>query len=80
MLDLFLTDDANFVQLIQVKDTKMSDHRIVKIFTYFFQDLQPYAVPENLHKDEDLHICSSQPDGDNLQIDFTKHDLKTTNF
>ena len=39
ILDLFLTDDPNFVHLIKCEDLLISDHNLVKIYTNFFSCL-----------------------------------------
>ena len=36
VLDLFLSDDPNFVHLVECEDLLISDHNLVKIYTNFF--------------------------------------------
>ena len=36
LLDLFFTENPNFVDLIQVEDVEYSDHRLVKVYNSFF--------------------------------------------
>ena len=39
ILDLFLTNDSNFVHLVQSTDIQISDHNLITIFTDFFKNL-----------------------------------------
>ena len=39
ILDLFLTDDPNFVHMVKCEDLLISDHNLIKIFTDFFSCL-----------------------------------------
>ena len=65
ILDLFITDDPNFVQLVKVEDTILSDHNLIKIFNTFFSGLSTDTVtPTKL----------------NLPIDFSNLNLNTADF
>ena len=68
LLDLFLTNDPNFVQHINVNDVHFSDHRLVEIFTPFFSN--------NLDTDKNHTNNSVQND----ELDFSKFNLNSTNF
>ena len=67
ILDLFFTNDPNFVQLVTVKDINISDHYLVQIFTSFFT---------KLCSDTD-HCNSVQQD---LSLNFRKFNLNSSNF
>ena len=68
ILDLFLTNDPNFVSLIQCKDINFSDHNIVKIYTTYFNNVNKMGFPkENEDKNE-------------LSRDFSDFNLNSANF
>ena len=55
ILDLFLTDNPNFVQLIKVDTIPYSDHNLVKIFTTYFSLKETVSC----NRVEDHHDFSS---------------------
>ena len=68
ILDLFLTNNPNFVQHVNVKDINYSDHCLVEIYTSFF--------PSNLG----TYNPNSLSNIEKSQLDFSKINLNTTNF
>ena len=70
ILDLFLSDDPCFVELMQVEDIFISDHYLLKIFTSYFN---------NLSTDFDTPINKGLCDSD-IDIDFSKINLNSSNF
>ena len=58
ILDLFLTDNPNFVQHIKVKDISFSDHSLIKIYTTFFHTLNSTSH-KKLNSDPEL---TNEPD------------------
>ena len=66
LLDLFLTDIPEFITHIDVSDTDMSDHRLIKIFTSYFQDLNLYSPSQNIYTNDSL--------------DFSQIDINSTDF
>ena len=69
ILDLLLTDNPNFVQLVQVKDISISDHCLVQIFTSFFS---------NSHLGTDL-ARNYTVEGDS-GLDFSKFNLQSSDY
>ena len=67
-LDLFLSNNPNFSQHVNVEDAYFTDHRIITIFTSYFAN-KIITVNENV----------SSP-LDNNQLDFSKFNLNSTNF
>ena len=67
ILDLFLTDDPNFVNLVRINDISISDHYLVEIFTTFFDGLEKPKQVEKTKKDIS-------------ELDFTKLNLNTSDF
>ena len=67
ILDLFLTDDPNFVNLVRINDISISDHYLVEIFTTFFDGLEKPKEEEKTEKDI-------------LELDFRKLNLNTSDF
>ena len=47
ILDLFITDDCNFAELVKVNNVNFSDHNIVKNFTNFFSNLSSTKITSN---------------------------------
>ena len=66
ILDLFLTSDPNFVELIQCENIHMSDHKLVKTYTNFFPFL-----------DKNMSVTS---DSCEVTTDFSSLDLANANF
>ena len=65
LLDLFLTDNPNFVNLVQIEDICYSDHRLLKIFNTFFSPLCKDAVPV---------------DNEHVGLDFSALNLSKVNY
>ena len=65
LLDLFFTDNSNFVQHIKTEDVAFSDHRLLKIFNTFFSPIIKDTVPKQK---------------DSLGLDFSIFNLQTANF
>ena len=66
ILDLFYTNDFNFVQHVEIDKVQFSDHNLIKIFTSFFS--------HNLDTDSGCVI------EDNVDCDFSKFNYSTTDF
>ena len=66
VLDLFLSDDPNFVHLIECEDLLLSDHNLVKIYTNFFGCL-------NINSKENFVPVSHSPN-------FSNFNLQKANF
>ena len=47
---MFLTDNPNFIQHIQINETELSDHNIIKVFTTFFHNSSSIPPTEHSHK------------------------------
>ena len=71
ILDLFITNNPNFVQLIKVSDIDISDHKLVQIFTNSFPNCNALSSPNAVQPIE------STADGD---FDFSKFDLHSADF
>ena len=67
ILDLFFSNNPNFAEYIKVNNVKFSDHNLIEIYTTFFP---------NLSTGKSRNTYSN----DNLENDFSKLNLKTTNF
>ena len=65
LLDLFLSDDPDFVKYVKVRDTDMSDHKIIYIYNSFFQ--KSILKPPILIKE-------------NPELNFSQLNLNTANF
>ena len=65
ILDLFYTNDFNFVQHVEIDKVQYSDHNLIKIFTSF---------SHNLDTDSGCVI------EDNVDCDFSKFNYSTTDF
>ena len=65
ILDLFLTDDSKLIPLIQIENTPLSDHNILKIHTPFFKG----TVKQNDYPKETSKLN-----------DFNKLNLKSSNI
>ena len=55
ILDLFFTEDPHFVQTIRTQETPLSDHKILNIFTSFFNDTTFTKTPVSIEGDEHLN-------------------------
>ena len=81
ILDLFLTDDPTFVELIQVEKVNFSDHNLIKIFTTNFDNLNTKSsrcqLTEiyNLPDFSKLNLETSKIE--KIQQDFAMTDWKT---
>ena len=64
VLDLFLTNDLNFVKFVQSVDIYISDHLMIQIFTDFFR---------NLSTESSCFV-------DSIDCDFSNFDLNKANF
>ena len=69
ILDLFLTDNSRFVDLIEVEEISFSDHSLVKIYTTFFSNS---AINSN--------ESSKAIDNQNSKLDFSAFNLYSTNY
>ena len=65
ILDLFFTNDINFVQFVKVNDINISDHNLVEIYTSFF----PYLSTDN------VYYSPMQ-----CEQDFSKFNFNSSNF
>ena len=78
ILDLLLTDDCNFVQLVKAIDVNFSDHKLVKIFTDSFSSLnQTPNTATNLIHCGDLHFSKinlNSSDFESINSEFSKID------
>ena len=70
-LDLFFTNDPNFVEHICVEDISYSDHRLVEIYTSFFSSNNLASYKNDLN---------SPVDAGNAGLDFSKINLNSTDF
>ena len=66
ILDLFLTNNSNFVHLVKCEDLSISDHRLVKIFTNCFNFENTVSYETN--------SCNS------VEFDFSTLNLNSANF
>ena len=66
ILDLFFTNNSDFVQFVKIHDALISDHYLIEIFTSFFNN--------NSSTGKDTHLTN------NLDHDFSKLNLSTANF
>ena len=67
ILDLFFTNDSNFIQHLDVNNVPFSDHNLIYIYTSFFSN----------------NLCTEEiaPQGDiDTDCDFSKLNLSTTKF
>ena len=67
ILDLFFSNEPNFVQLVKINNINYSDHNIVKIYTTYFNDLNSDTFNKAL-------------ENNNSGIDFSKLNLNSSNF
>ena len=67
ILDLFFSNDPNFVQLVKINNINFSDHNIVKIYNTYFNNLNSDTFNKAL-------------DNNNSGIDFSKLNLNSSNF
>ena len=67
LLDLFITNDANFVNLVKVDDICYSDHKIVRIYSNFF----------NTSIKSSVSYPKSMP---TQELDFSKFNITNANF
>ena len=65
LLDLFITDNANFVDFIEVEEISFSDHNLITIFNSYFSN--PIKGTQQI---------SEESSG----FDFSKYNLNTANF
>ena len=65
ILDLFLTNDSNFVQYIKCLDIFISDHLLIQIYTNFFKNLNTES--------QIIQIDSNE-------LNFLNFDLNKANF
>ena len=65
ILDLFLTNDSNFVQYIECLDIFISDHLLIQIYTNFFKNLNTES--------QIIQIDSNE-------LNFLNFDLNKANF
>ena len=65
LLDLFLSDNLNFVDCIKTEDVAYSDHRILKIYNTFFSPIT-----------KDTVLTNKEPSG----LDFSRLNLQTSDY
>ena len=72
ILDIFATNDHNFVGQLTVEDTQLSDHRILKIHTTAESEMSREQITPSENGLDQLNFQAGQIDWSKLQDEFSK--------